>query len=64
MVDAAKSLLASEQSPGTKAHSFLEDVLKIEYSYPNAPQLTLVDLPGQFTPLALAPPSILSSHCQ
>lgn len=48
MINAAKSLLSSQRSAGTKADSFLEDVLKVEYSHPIAPQLTLVDLPGQF----------------
>jgi hypothetical protein len=47
MVNAAKTLLASERHPGSKENSFLDDVLKIEYMHPNAPQLTLVDLPGK-----------------
>jgi hypothetical protein len=47
MVNAAKTLLVSERHPGSKENSFLDDVLKIEYTHPNAPQLTLVDLPGK-----------------
>ena len=45
-INAAKELLASEREGNTGPESFLEDVLKVEYSHPNGPQLTLVDLPG------------------
>jgi hypothetical protein len=34
MINAAKEYLASERKPGAKPNSFLEDVLKIEYTHP------------------------------